>query len=151
MEEEWIIITKKKKEKIITLISSLKTELKFDDLTNIIKNILIKYKPEYIFIYGSRSRNTHKLNSDVDIMVFWKYPIFDYDKFIYIKNELMSKLKLNVDFVCMVLTNKLVKINDDKTLCYYDNICLDAKCIFYSKINKNIRDLIDFSIKLQKI
>lgn len=150
MEEEWTTILPnlpKYKSKSLKEIN----ELKFDELTYIIKKVLIKYKPEYIFIYGSRSRNSHKTNSDVDLMVFWKYPIFDYDKFSFIKNELINELKLNVDFVSMHLTNKLVKVDDMRTICYYENVCLDAKCIYYAKVDRNIKDLIDFSIKLQKI
>ena len=110
--EEWITITKKKKEyKIIN-----QNNLNFDEIVNIVNNVLIKYKPEYVFIYGSRARNTNKINSDVDIMVFWKYPIFEFDKFCIIKNELINELKINVDFVCMHLTNKLVKIYDERKI-----------------------------------
>ena len=72
-------------------------------------------------------------------MVFWKYPIFEFDKFCLIKNELINELKINVDFVCMHLTNKLVKIYDERTICYYDNVSLDARCIYSAKNNRDIR------------
>jgi predicted nucleotidyltransferase len=147
MEEGWTTISPKKKEKNI----NQKNQLKFNDIINIVNNILLKYKPEYIFIYGSRARNTNKINSDVDIMVFWKYPIFNYDKLCFIKDELKNELNLNVDFACMHLTNKFVKVYDERTICYYENVCLDAKCIYFAKTNRDIHDLIDYSIKLQKI
>jgi predicted nucleotidyltransferase len=123
----------------------------FEDISQIVSNILINHKPEYIYIYGSRARNNNRTNSDVDIMVFWKYPVPNYDILCEIKKQLINELNLNVDFVVMQLTNKIIKVNDEGTLCYYDNISNDAKCIYFARKNNNINDLLCYSIKLQKI
>lgn len=149
---DWIKVEPKKKninKKINN--NNLDDKKSFDDISNIIKKIIIIYKPEYIFIYGSRGRNTHTDTSDVDIMVFWKYNVPEYYILCLIKNQLINELKLNVDFVVMQLTNKIIKVFDERTLCYYDNLSNDAKCIYFSKKNSNINDLLCYSIKLQKI
>jgi predicted nucleotidyltransferase len=144
--EEWITVTKKKTE----IKFNQQTKKTFDEIKNIILNIILKYKPSYIFIYGSRARKTNKINSDVDIMVFWKYPYPCIEELIDYKNELKSALQLDIDFVNMKLINKLVIIMEEQTKCYYNNIILDAICI-YSKNKKILSELIDYSIKMQKI
>ena len=152
--ETWITVISKKKNKN-NIINNVFYNKSFDDIKNIILNTLIKYNPSYIYIYGSRARNTSKINSDVDIMIFWKYPIPSYEKLQEYKQELITNLNLNVDFVCMQITNKCVTITDEKTLCYYENVILDAKCIYpkyvNKYVNKSIQELIDCSIKLYKI
>ena len=144
--EEWINVSKKKKEKR----NNKNKEKTFDEIKNIILNVILKYKPSYIFIYGSRARKTNKINSDVDIMSFWKYPYPCIEELIEYKNELKNALQLDIDFVNMKLTNKYVIITEEHTKCYYDNIILDAICI-YAENNKTLCELIDCSIKMQKI
>lgn len=130
-------------------------ELNDKELNNIIiDTILDKYNPEYIFLYGSRARKTNRVNSDVDLLVFWKYPVPTIDEILNIKSLLISNLKLGVDFVNMKITNKNIKIYDERTFCYYDNVSLDAICI-YKKDNKNktnninINDLFDISERIK--
>ena len=144
--EEWITITKKKKE----IKFNKYTEKTFDEIKNILLNIILKYKPSYIFIYGSRARKTNKINSDVDIMIFWKYPYPTIEKLMNYKNELKIALQLDIDFVNMKLTNKNIIITEEHTKCYYDNVIIDAICI-YAENNKTLSELIDCSIKIQKI
>jgi predicted nucleotidyltransferase len=146
-DDTWITLTPKNKNKI----NNKFYNKSFDDIKNIILNTLIKYKPSYIYIYGSRARNTSKINSDVDIMIFWKYPMPSYEKLQEYKQDLVFNLKLNVDFVCMYLTNKYIKITDEKTLCYYENVILDAICIYPENNNNILQELIDYSIKFNKI
>jgi predicted nucleotidyltransferase len=152
MDDEWIIIQKKQKKEKIIEIDKFKS---LDEIKNIIIDILCNNKlfkiPSYIYIYGSRARNTSKINSDIDLMIFWKYPVPSYDDLFLYKETLKSALKLNIDFVCMYITNKIVNVYDEKTKCYYDNVIIDAKCIYPENNIKTISELIDCSIKLQKI
>jgi predicted nucleotidyltransferase len=150
--DEWTIVQTKSKTK--TKVQSLKHIINnntFNNIKDIVVNILSKYKIAYIYIYGSRARGTNKINSDIDIMCFMKYPIPNTEKLSNIKKELIQSLNLNVDFVVMHLTNKYIKVSDDRTKCYYDNVLIDAKCIYPLNININLHDLIDNSIKLEKI
>ena len=144
--EEWTTVTKKKTE----IKFNQQTKKTFDEIKNIILNIILKYKPSHIFIYGSRARKTNKINSDVDIMVFWKYPYPCIEELIDYKNELKIALQLDIDFVNMKLTNKNIIITEEHIKCYYDNVILDAICI-YAENNKILSELIDYSIKIQKI
>lgn len=144
--DEWNTVNKKKKE----IKNNKNKEKTFDEIKNIILNVILKYKPSYIFIYGSRARKTNKINSDVDIMIFWKYPYPCIEELIEYKNELMNALQLDIDFVNMKLTNKYVIITEEHTKCYYDNVIIDAVCIYYIN-NKSLSELIDYSIKMQKI
>lgn len=145
--EEWITITKKKKNKF----DSKQKEKSFDEIKNIILNIILKYKPSHIFIYGSRARKTNKINSDVDIMIFWKYPYPTIEELINYKNNLIHALELDIDFVNMKLTNKSVIIMEEHTKCYYENVIIDAICIYAENINKTLLELIDCSVKMHKI
>lgn len=151
--DEWTIVKSKKLIKNdIIYDKTLDQTQSFDNIKDIVVKILSQYnKIVYIYIYGSRARGTHKINSDVDIMCFMKYPIPNTEKLSEIKKELIQSLNLNVDFVVMHLTNKYVKINDDRTKCYYDNVLIDAKCVYPLNNNINLHDLIDKSIKLEKI
>lgn len=127
------------------------TSLSFDDTTRIITKCLIGYSPEAIFMYGSRARRTNRPDSDVDIMVFWKVSVIpNYDTLCEIKEDLMEKLGLNIDFVVMKLKSKFVEVHDLRTICYYDNVKVDAKCL-YSKKNTHLAELIDFSEKQEKV
>ncbi len=155
----WTIVShkhNKNKEKII------KFNINNTELNNIIINTILnnKYNPEYIFLYGSRARKTNRINSDVDLLVFWKYPVPTIDEILNIKELLMSNLNLGVDFVNMKITNKNIKVYDERTSCYYDNVSLDAICIYKkdnkkdnknntNNINININDLFDISERIK--
>ena len=154
MNDEWITIEKPQKNKnnnnkYVYKVKSF-DEIKIIIIDTLCNNTIFKI-PSYIYIYGSRARNKEKIDSDIDMMIFWKYPYPSYDELNLYKNKLKLKLNLNIDFVCMFITNKIIKITDEKTKCYYENVIVDAICI-YPQNNKNLLiDLIDFSIKLQKI
>jgi predicted nucleotidyltransferase len=147
MNDEWIVISSNNKKK------SHKTELNkktMDDILNIILNIICPYKPEYIFLYGSRARQTHRDNSDVDLMVFWKYPIPSSENVLYLKKLLINSLGLNIDFVNMYITNKIICVYDERTLCYYDNVSRDAICIYTkNNIKNDINDLLNVSDRIK--
>jgi predicted nucleotidyltransferase len=44
----------------------------FEEIKKLILDILLKYNPYSIYIYGSRARKTNRPDSDIDLMVFWK-------------------------------------------------------------------------------
>lgn len=147
-EVDWTTVPTKKshqKKKSTTNIISL------DEIKRIIINVLTQYNAKYIYIYGSRARGTNKIDSDVDIMCFMSYPIPSIEQLYGIKTELIQSLKLNVDFVCMQLTNKYVDVTDERTKCYYENVLEDAIRIYPSDIQITLHELIDKSIKQKKI
>ena len=149
MSDEWILIKKNKKLKITKQEMSTKQEISNNNIINIIINTLSIYKPKYIFLYGSRARNTHKDNSDVDLMVFWNHQHPTIEKIIELKEKLRNALNLNVDFVNMIITNKKNMVYDERTLCYYDNVSRDAILIYYDTKQENISDLLDVSCRIK--
>ena len=145
-DNEWIEIKKKERK------NKNKNEHNILNLNNIIELILfvlIKYQPYSIYLYGSRARGTNKIDSDVDIMVFWKRNNNNILKLSEIKNELEEILKIKVDLVNMIYINKYLIEYDERNKCYYDNILTDAICI-YNNIN-HLQNLLETSIKLNKI
>jgi predicted nucleotidyltransferase len=147
INDEWITVVNNKKKKSYNTVIIHKT---LEEINKIILDVLLKYKPYSIYIYGSRARKTNRPDSDIDLMVFWKKTIPEYDYLKNIKQELIDILQLNVDFVNMYITNKKNKVYDERDKCYYNNVIYDAICIYEIKSN-NISDLIDLSIKLEKI
>ena len=149
-DEGWNIVLPKEK-KIKHTVKKHVSSLSFDEASQIIVKCLLKYTPEAIFMYGSRARGTNRPDSDVDIMVFWKASVIpNYDALCEIKQDLMKNLGLNIDFVVMKLNTKFVEVHDLRTICYYDNVKVDAKCL-YSRKNTHIAEMIDFSEKQRKI
>ncbi len=147
LDDDWTTVVINKKSKPSDKIIINKT---FDEINNFILNVLLKYKPFAIYIYGSRARKTNRPDSDIDLMVFWKKTIPTYDFLKNIKQELINILQLNVDFVNMYITNKNNKVYDYRDKCYYSNVINDCICIYEAKSN-NISDLIDISVKLDKV
>ncbi len=144
---DWIQIKKKEKKKRNDNQNNI---LNLNNIIELILFVLIKYQPYSIYLYGSRARCTNKIDSDVDILVFWKRNNNNILKLSEIKNELEEILKIKVDLVNMIYINKYMIENDERNKCYYDNILLDAISIY----NKNIDDLqnlLEKSIKLNKI
>jgi predicted nucleotidyltransferase len=150
--DDWITILPKTKKNSATNKIKKQIMMSFEDLTHKLNSILVPYSPEAIFVYGSRARETNRPDSDADIMVFWKSSLIpDIEILQDIKQTIIETLKLNVDFVVMKLTSKFIKVHDARTICYYDNVKVDARCIYSQKNREHISGLIDFSEKLQKI
>ena len=155
MDTSWSIISHKKSKshnKSKSHIKSL-TPKSIYDIIKIITNTLynIKLFPEYIFLYGSRARKTNRDNSDVDLIVFWKYPVPTIEQLLYVKETLINNLELGVDFVNMHITNKNILVYDERTICYYNNVIQDAICIYKKDNAKNIiiDDLFDVSERIK--
>jgi predicted nucleotidyltransferase len=146
-DNEWTIVNNNKKIKSYNKVIEYKT---FEEINNNILQVLLKYKPYAIYIYGSRARKTNRLDSDIDLMVFWKKIVPEYDCLKNIKQQLINNIKIDIDFVNMYITNKKNKVYDERDKCYYSNVINDAICI-YETISNNISDLIDISVKLDKV
>jgi hypothetical protein len=145
--DDWTIVSVKKSNKK----KSIKNIISLDEIKIIVISVLTQYNAKYIYIYGSRARGTNRIDSDVDIMCFMSYPLPSSEQLFDIKTELIQSLKLNVDFICMQLTNKYVDISDERTKCYYENVLEDAIRIYPSDIQITLHELIDKSIKHKKI
>lgn len=149
---EWTVIQRRTNTKKSISNSNKGNSLSWSELVEKITEVLSVYSPEAIFVYGSRARGTNRPNSDADIMAFWKSStIPEYERLVEIKQELVQNLGLNVDFVVMKLKAKFVEVHDLCTICYYDNVKVDAKCIYSTKNVVSISELIDFSEKQYKI
>jgi predicted nucleotidyltransferase len=149
---EWTVIQPKIKTKKNNRNHQKENGLSWSEFVQKITQVLSVYSPEAIFLYGSRARGTNRPDSDADIMVFWKAStIPSYERLVEIKQELIQNLSLNVDFVVMKLKAKFVEVHDLRTICYYDNVKIDAKCIYSPKNNIHISELIDFSEKQPKL
>lgn len=148
-DDNWISIKKKNYIKK----NNINKEISFDELQNNILNIILLYKPYSIYIYGSRASGKNKIDSDLDIMVFWKRKSPDIETLDNIKSCLVDILKIRVDFVNMIYTNKYIKIYNQEDICYFDNVISNCKCIYNSNKNNynNISNLIEKSYKIHRL
>ena len=90
------------------------------EIQDIIIHYLKDYKPEYIGIFGSYSRNEDKANSDLDLLVKFKNSI-SLLQLIKIENELSDKTGIKIDLVTEgALKNETIKksIQDDLNVIY---------------------------------
>jgi predicted nucleotidyltransferase len=147
-ENEWVLIEKKQRKKKSQ--QNKTNNLDLNNLIQIILYVLTKYDPYAIYIYGSRARGTNRIDSDVDILVFWKRSNKNINKLINIKEELILNLKIDVDFINMILINKFVTEYNEHNKCFYENILNDGICIFEQE-NNDLSDLFEKSIKLNRI
>ena len=145
MDDDWIEIKKTKKNNKTNKNTKIKTN---EEIISIITDTLKIYNPSHIFLYGSRARKTHRIDSDVDLIVFWKYPAPSIDDILIIKSELINNIGLNVDFVNMVITNKYISVYDERTLCYYDNISRDGINIYNTANNIDLKILLNYSVRI---
>jgi predicted nucleotidyltransferase len=148
-EDEWTTVVVKHSNKIFNKNNKAYNKT-FEEIKQIILDVLLKYNPYGIYIYGSRARKTNRYDSDIDLMVFWKKIIPDDDNLKNIKDELFGNIKLSIDMINMFITNKINKVYNENDKCYYNNVINDAICIYETKSN-NISDMIDMSIKLDQI
>jgi len=144
--DQWTIIQKKTVKYKQT---NIKQDKPLSEIQETVIQILQDYNPYAIYLYGSRTKKTNKIDSDIDLMVFWKKNIPNINFLYDIKNELINTLNLNVDFVNMIIKNKIITTTE-KNMCFYDNVISEAIKI-YGDDKINISDLIDTSIKLHKI
>lgn len=68
-----------------------------------------RFKVETIDIFGSYARNEANENSDIDLLVTYTTPDYDYFTIIGLKNYLRRKLHVKVDVVSKEFLNKHIK------------------------------------------
>jgi predicted nucleotidyltransferase len=149
--DEWVSIpTKKKNNSNLNKVRE-KYNPTFDELKSGIIKALEKYNPYSVFLYGSRARGNHKIESDADILVIWKrYP----SNLELIKKEIMDEIRINIDFVNLLYKEKRkeVVVNKLNDIEYYNNVLLDAINIYTTSSNKiYLQDIILHSEKLPKV
>ena len=117
-------------EKLIS-INDIKCNIEFINLLN-------KYKPLSVIVYGSTARGTNKLTSDIDFMVIWKKGnIPDDDELEEIKEIIINIFKKQIDFVSMVLENKEVS-EENKNYNYMHNVCAEGVIVYGDTLKSNI-------------
>ena len=102
-EDKWITVSHKNKKHTQYNQYNKRT---LEELIKLILDILIKYNPYGIYIYGSRARKTNRSDSDIDLMIFWKKTLPDIQYLKNIKNELFNFIRINIDMVNMYIINK---------------------------------------------
>jgi predicted nucleotidyltransferase len=143
---EWTIVQPKVK------ISNRRVfkKLSLEELKIKVLEVLTKYNPYAVYLYGSRARQKNRPDSDADIMVFWKKNCYSTEDLIEIKDELVTHLGIDVDFVNLIFINKFVNNLESIDSCYFDNVLCDAINIFQVEKNDLVY-LIENSKKLPKL
>jgi len=80
-----------------------------------IKEILNKYKPSLIGVFGSYARNEEKLSSDIDILIDSQKRI-NLIELIGLEQELSEMLGIKVDLVTLKSVNEKLKPYIEKDL-----------------------------------
>ena len=144
---EWTTVTKIKKPKIV---KPSVTDIPRDELLLILRRILSPYNHRIVagYLYGSRARETNRIDSDADIIVFWKStPNIDLLK--ELRDKIEAELGFEIDFVSCVLKRSEIKHIDDRDEAYYGVIALDVVQFIGTTIS--IHALFDRSIKMDKL
>lgn len=137
--DDFITITRKKK--IRNKTNSVNNILLIDDIKNntLFTELLKKYNPYMVLLYGSTARKQNKEHSDIDLMFIWKNNQIKYN-FEDIKNQIKNIFSKNVDMINLIyISNKYKKYinHNDSFDCFLNNIYIDAISI-YGIIDKDI-------------
>ena len=124
-------------------------DISLEDLIVKISSALSYLKSDIVgcFIYGSRARKTNKSSSDVDLIIFFKQ-LTNSEELKDIKNDLVKKIGIPIDFVACIYTKKWIEHTDDRDICYFEQIKPDAIQIMGTH---DLSYLIETSKKLGKI
>ena len=82
---------------------------------SLIVDIMSKYNPKLIGIFGSYSRGENNQNSDLDILIDFEEPI-DLLEIIGLEQELTEKLGIKVDLITLRSLNPQLKEYVEKDL-----------------------------------
>lgn len=86
---------------------------------NIILNILAPYNPKKIGVFGSRARNDHSKESDLDLLVeLNNVNLFD---LVELEFALSQHLNMKVDLVTEASLNKYIRSEVEKEIYYILN------------------------------
>ncbi len=82
---------------------------------NLIIDIVSKYQPKMIGIFGSYARGENEQNSDLDILIDFEQPL-DLLEIIGLEQELTEKLGIKVDLITLRSLNPQLKEYVEKDL-----------------------------------
>ncbi len=139
-DDEGFITVKKKvrKEKKVKEEERL---IKIDDIKCNVDfiNLLNKYKPLSVIVYGSTAKGTNKPTSDIDFMIIWKKIINvpSVEELEEIKQNIISIFKKPIDFVSMVLTTEEVD-ETNKNYHYMHNVYNEGIVVYGDILKSNI-------------
>ena len=152
-------IVKRKNKKTIKGENIIKTKLTAEDIKNNVKlnNLLVKFTPLSVILYGSLAIGKNRTTSDIDLMFIWqKKSIPSLEVLENIKKSIEEIFERKVDLVNMVYMNKQITFIDDiekeqEYLCkdyYYIVNVFNEGIIIYGNEDKNIILFSEKSVKL---
>ena len=148
--EEFIPVKSRQKTKTsIKDVTSKPFNPTLSELIAIVTSKLQIYRSAIVgaFIYGSRARQTNRVDSDADVIVFWRHD-YGIDFYKSVRESIENALGFAIDFVSCVYTKNWVDHTSDRDVAYFENVIVDAKPLL--GINP-ITFLIDRSAKLPKL
>jgi predicted nucleotidyltransferase len=121
-----------KKEERLLRIDDIKCNVEFI-------NLLKKYKPLSVIVYGSTARGTNNPTSDIDFMIIWKKEINvpPVEELQEIKQKIINIFKKRIDFVSMVPTT--VEVDEtNKNYHYMHNVYNEGIVVYGDILKANI-------------
>jgi len=133
-DEGFIVVQKKKKYRPKYNDNNKSVRLDRENVIERARNIVKKYKPYAVYLYGSTARDQHNATSDIDIFVIWrkKYPENQILESVY--SDLYNEFNRRVDFVSYVYDGKSIKVKSSDS-CFVQNVIDDAVSILEPKKN----------------
>jgi predicted nucleotidyltransferase len=152
-------IVKRKNKKTIKGENIIKTKLTAEDIKNNFKlnNLLVKFSPLSVILYGSLAIGKNRTTSDIDLMFVWqKKSIPSLEVLENIKKSIEEIFERKVDLVNMVYMNKQITFIDDiekeqEYMCkdyYYIVNVYNEGVIIYGNDDKNVILFSEKSVKL---
>lgn len=144
MNDNWTVVNRKNHKKNN---KALHVKLDKNEVINKLK-FLSKYNPHGVYLCGSTARNTHKINSDLDILIIWKKYVPN--NIHEIKTEIESLFNKSVDLLSLIYKGKLILDIDnfkiyDKWMTDLDNVITDAVPIIGNIVDIKLSD---FGLKI---
>lgn len=151
--DDFIVVTRKKNKNCIInkLSNNLKEDLTISMIKNKYINLIKKYKATSAILHGSRARKNNKLDSDIDIVIFWKTIFLPSDELmeeIYI--EFKNCFNVDVDMVIMHYKPNCTKDVEHSysNKFFMENVIIDGiviygeeSCSYYINSSEKIRKI----------
>jgi predicted nucleotidyltransferase len=127
LETKWVTVPARHS-KSPTIVRDTVLHVSYEQLVEVLKTELYKYQSNIVtgYVYGSRARGANRVDSDADILIFWKKEMTVEDLQM-IRNNIEAKLGFDIDFVSCVFAGKVIDHPDQRDIAYFENVALDAK------------------------